>query len=76
MAILPNGRVLSTTFASITLHVYCLVLIIVSTLYCGCAQAWTTDILPALKIKYGTLKFILFKKYKKKKNRNKCKSCA
>lgn len=60
MAILPNGYVLLNTFTSITLHVYCLVLLILCMLNYGGAQAWTTDILPTLKIKYGSLNLFLF----------------
>lgn len=60
MAILPNGQMLLTTFTSITIHVYCLMFIILSTHDSGRAQAWTTDISPALKIKYGTLIVLLY----------------
>lgn len=56
MANLPSGKMLLTTSTSAIMYVWCILIICLSSFggeYSSTAQAWTTDVLPTLKIKYG-----------------------
>lgn len=59
MAYLPSVKILP---ASVVFNAWCIVIVIVSifaTEHSSNAQAWTQDVIPTLKVKYGKF-FILF----------------
>lgn len=57
MEILPSLKMLRTTFTSATVHRYCVLILILSTLggerNGSSAQAWITDVKPILRINNG-----------------------